>query len=145
MVQKWHVELNNAAHKKIKMVLRSTRVSMEAKKRAQILLDLDESNDRKPESLSVITSKRGVCENTIINVRRNYAESGIDAAIFRKKRKTPPVTPKVTGEVEAHMHWKCQQAILNPNADTTEFEAKARRKITSFRERLVPSHVKTTA
>jgi len=103
MVQKWHVELNNAAHKKIKMVLRSTRVSMEAKKRAQILLDLDESNGRKPESLSVITSKRGVCENTIINVRRNYAESGIDAAIFRKKRQTPPVTPKVTGEVEAHI------------------------------------------
>jgi len=102
-MQKWHVELENGARKKIRMVLRSKRVAMEAKKRAQILLDIDESGGRKPESLTTITGKRGVCQNTIVNVRRNYAESGLDAAIFRKKRETPPVAAKVTGEVEAHI------------------------------------------
>jgi hypothetical protein len=76
---------------------------MEVKKRAQILSDIDESNGKKPLSLSNITSKRGVCENTVIRLRRNYAENGIESALFRKKRETPPVEPKITGEVEAHI------------------------------------------
>ena len=104
---KWHVILDNGARKKIKMVLRSKKVTMEAKKRAQILLDIDESNGHKPDSLNTITAKRGVCQNTIINVRRNYAEHGINMAIFRKKRETPPVAAKVTGEVEAHIIAVC--------------------------------------
>ena len=106
-MQKWHVKLDKAASKKIKMILRSKRVSMEAKKRAQILLDLDESDGKTPETLSKIMIKRGVCQNTIINVRKNYAENGINAAIFRKKRETPPVAAKVTGHVEAHIIAVC--------------------------------------
>jgi len=109
-MQKWHVELDNAARKKIKMVLRSKKVTMEAKKRAQILLDIDESGGHKPESVNTITAKRGVCSNTIVNVRRKYVEGGIDAAIFRKKRETPPVAAKVTGEVEAHIIAVCCSA-----------------------------------
>ena len=85
------------------MVLRSKRVSMESKKHAQILLDIDESDGKKPISLSEVTANRGVCQNTVIRVRRTYAEAGIDKAIFRKKRETPPVAPKITGEVEAHI------------------------------------------
>ena len=109
-MQKWHVELDKASRKKMKMVLRSKRVSMEAKKRAQILLDIDESGGRKPKSISVIMAKRGVSQNTIVNVRRKYAESGVDVAIFRKKRETPPVTAKVTGEVEAYIIAICCSA-----------------------------------
>ena len=102
-MQKWHVNLTKEERKKIKMVLRSKKMSLEVKKRAQILSDIDESDGKKPESLSKITAKRGVCENTIIRLRRNYAESGMEKAVFRKKRETPPVEPKVTGEVEAHI------------------------------------------
>lgn len=43
----------------------------------------------------------------------------------------------------ASMHRECQQAILNPNADITQFDSKARRKIEEFRKKLV-SHAKTT-
>ena len=43
----------------------------------------------------------------------------------------------------ASMHRECQQAILNPNADITQFDSKARRKIEEFRKNLV-SHAKTT-
>ena len=109
-MQKWHVELDDAARKKIKMVLRSKNEPMESKKRAQILLDIDESDGRKSESLNIITAKRGVSQNTIVNVRRNYAENGVNAAIFRKKRKTPPVPAKVTGDVEAHIIAVCCSA-----------------------------------
>jgi Mrp family chromosome partitioning ATPase len=102
-MQKWHVELTKTEFKKIKKVLRSKKISMEAKKRAQILEDIDESNGKTPLSLRQVTVKRGVCANTVIAVRRNYAEEGIDMAILRKKRETPPVEPKITGEVEAHI------------------------------------------
>jgi transposase-like protein len=102
-MQKWHVNLEKSESKKIKMVLRSKKLSMETKKRAQILKDLDESDGRKPESVGEIARKRGVCQNTVIYTRKTYAEEGIDAAVFRKKRETPPVAAKVTGEVEAHI------------------------------------------
>jgi hypothetical protein len=102
-MQKWQVKLSKEDKKKIKMVLRSKKVPMEAKKHAQILIDIDESDGKKAESLKKVTASRGVCENTVIGVRRRYAESGIERAIFRKKRATPPTEPKITGEVEAHI------------------------------------------
>ena len=103
MKQKWHVILTKTDRKKIKMVLRSKKFSMEAKKRAQILQDLDEAGGRKPGTLSEVMKKRGVSQNVVIYTRQRFAEHGIDAAIFRKKRSTPPVAQKVTGEVEAHI------------------------------------------
>jgi len=102
-MQKWHVILKKADQKKIKMVLRSKKISIEAKKRAQILQDLDESDNRIPDSTTEVMRKRGVSQNTVIQTRKKYANEGLDGAVFRKKRQTPPVTPKVTGEVEAHI------------------------------------------
>jgi len=102
-MQKWHVILSEADHKKIKMALRSDKVPMEAKKRAQILLDLDESSGRKADSISEVMRKRGVSQNTVIQARKRFDEEGVCSAIFRKKRQTPPTPPKVTGEVEAHI------------------------------------------
>jgi hypothetical protein len=100
---KWHVFLSKTVRKKIKMVLRSEKFSMETKKRAQILQDLDESGGRKPATLPEVMRKRGVSENVAIFTRRRFDQSGIEAAIFRKKRVTPPIAPKVTGEIEAHI------------------------------------------
>jgi len=45
----------------------------------------------------------------------------------------------------ASIHRGCCEAIMNPNVDTTRFDAKARRKIASFREKLVHSNAKTNA
>ena len=103
MVQKWHVILSESDRKKIEVVLRSRKYPMEAKKRAQILQDLDEAGGRQPATLTEVMRKRGISENVVINTRRKFAEYGIDTAIFRKKRQTPPVAAKVTGEVEAHI------------------------------------------
>jgi transposase len=102
-VIKWHVSLSKSDRKKIKIVIRSKKVSMEAKKRAQILLDVDEADGRTPDSVNTVMKKRGVSVNTVTETRRKFAEGGVDTALFRKKRQTPPITPKVTGEVEAHI------------------------------------------
>lgn len=40
---------------------------------------------------------------TVQTVRASYCDKGLEATVNRKKRETPPVPAKVTGEVEAHI------------------------------------------
>jgi hypothetical protein len=40
---------------------------------------------------------------TVQTVRTAYCEKGLEATLNRKKRQTPPIPAKVTGEVEAHI------------------------------------------
>ena len=40
---------------------------------------------------------------TVQTVRASYCKIDLEATITRKKRETPPIPAKVTGEVEAHV------------------------------------------
>jgi hypothetical protein len=73
-------------------------------RRSRILLELDEAGGRSG-SRREIAERVGVDPQTITNVARAYAERDGDvvATIQRKERLTPPVEPKVTGEVEARV------------------------------------------
>ena len=73
-------------------------------RRSRILLELDGSR-RQPASRRDIADRVGVDPQTITNVARAYAQRGGDVAatITRRKRLTPPVEPKITGEVEARL------------------------------------------
>lgn len=73
-------------------------------RRSRILLELDESGGQ-PAGRREIAQRVGVNPQTITNVARVYAQRGGDVAatITRTKRLTPPVEPKVTGEVEARL------------------------------------------
>jgi len=44
-----------------------------------------------------------VSQQTVHSIRQLYSEKGLDAAIGRKKRETPPVPAKITGDVEARI------------------------------------------
>lgn len=73
-------------------------------RRSRILLELDETQGE-PAGRREIAERVGVDPDTITNVARAYAERGGDiaATIQRRKRLTPPVEPKITGEVEARL------------------------------------------
>jgi transposase len=73
-------------------------------RRSRILLELDDSR-RRPAGRQEIAQRVGVNPQTVTNVARAYAERGGDvvATIARRKRLTPPVEPKITGEVEARL------------------------------------------
>ena len=43
----------------------------------------------------------GVSKTTVNQVRKTYAEHGIEAVFTRKTRLTPPVASKITGDLEA--------------------------------------------
>ena len=72
--------------------------------RARILLELDESagpaSDRR-----VVAERVGVSEGTVYLVAKRFTESAgnIDEVIGRRKRQTPPVPAKATGDVEARV------------------------------------------
>jgi len=70
--------------------------------RANILLASDRRSE-KYMTVSEISKAYHTTPTTVQNVRSSYCEKGLEATINRKKRKTPPVPAKVTGEVEAHV------------------------------------------
>ena len=110
MKQKYHVVLSESERKAIEKHLCSKKHSMESKKRAKVLLSLDESDCRKPDSTGKIAAVNGVSEESVRIYRKRYAIKGLVAILGRKKRNTPPVPAKVTGEVEAHIIATCCSA-----------------------------------
>jgi len=73
-------------------------------KRAKIILALDLSGGRTPERQEDIATHVGVSRTAVNDARRDYLKvKNVSLFLQRKKRETPPVPPKVTGEVEAHI------------------------------------------
>ena len=70
--------------------------------RANILLASDRRSERYM-TVSEISKAYHTTPTTVQNVRTSYCEKGLEATINRKKRETPPIPAKVTGEVEAHV------------------------------------------
>lgn len=76
--------------------------SVKLVKRARIILELDTSEGRKATKQEEIAKRVDVSRQTVNEAKRDFlsAES-VCAFLQRKKRQTPPVAPKITGEVEA--------------------------------------------
>ena len=70
--------------------------------RANILLASNRRNERYM-TISEVSKAYHTTPTTVQNVRTSYCEKGLEATINRKKRETPPVPAKVTGEVETHI------------------------------------------
>jgi hypothetical protein len=68
--------------------------------RANVLLCLDE-NAGKVRNRSEIGDICHVSTVTVYNIAKEFAVKSIDEILTRKKRSTPPITPIVTGDIEA--------------------------------------------
>ena len=70
--------------------------------RAKMILYMDTSENRKALKQEEIAKRVNVSRKTINEVKQDFlsAES-VSGFLQRKKRSTPPVAPKITGEVEA--------------------------------------------
>lgn len=72
--------------------------------RAKIILALDRSKGKRTQTQDAIAKRIGVSRQSIHNVKHDFlAAEDISAFLQRKKRTTPPVPPKVTGELEARI------------------------------------------
>ena len=72
--------------------------------RARIILALDTSAGRTAEKQETVACRVGVSRQTVNDAKRDFlAAENISVFLQRKKRLTPPVPPKLTGELEAHV------------------------------------------
>ena len=107
MEQKYHIKLSEGERRELRKHLRSKRNSLESKKRAGVLLALDESENRTTAPVKTIAVQHVVSEGSVRKYRKQYVTEGFANTLHRKVREVPPVPAKVTGEVEAHIIAVC--------------------------------------
>ena len=97
---KYRVILSDKERSKLAGIITKGTASAKSIMHAHVLLAADEGKGRK-RSEKEIASLFLVNPQTVHTIRKTYATEGLDAAIGRKKRQTPPIQPKITGDVEA--------------------------------------------
>lgn len=97
----YHVKLTVKEREQLISIISKGKASAKVIMHANILLAADESIDQPKRTESKIAELLHVHQQTVHTVRKAYALGGLDVAISRKKRDTPPIQPKVTGDVEA--------------------------------------------
>ena len=98
------VKLTKEMRKELEQFTKTGVRSVKLLKRAKIILALDVSTGTKPEKEEVIAKRIEVSRQTIQNVKKDFfASVDIHSFLQRKKRETPPVAAKMTGELEARI------------------------------------------
>jgi len=104
MKKRMVIELSGSERKALEQFSKTGIHSVRLVNRAKIILGLDESEGRKKETQTVIAERVGVSRQTINDAKNAFwAAESVDKFLQRKKRETPPVAPKMTGELEAHI------------------------------------------
>ena len=99
---KYVIELSAEEKAKLTEIVRKGNSPARTILRANILLASDRQSEKYMTG-SEIAKVYHTTPTTVQNVRASYCGKGLEATIQRKKRETPPVPAKVTGEVEAHV------------------------------------------
>ena len=98
------VALTAGDRAKLTKVVSSGRHPARMITRARVLLALDETQGPAPDR-RVVAERFGISESTVYLVAKAFTAHGgrVEDVIARKKRATPPIEPKVTGDVEARV------------------------------------------
>ena len=99
---KYIIELSDSDRKVLQDIIKKGISPAKAILRANILLASDQ-NSKQYMTVAKIAETYHTTPTTVQNVRTSYANNGLATTLSRKKRVTPPVAPKVTGDVEAHI------------------------------------------
>jgi integrase len=98
------ITLSEDARSEFENFSKKGKHSVRSVNRAKIILALDESGGRKPLKQIDIAERIGVSRQAVNDAKRDFLEAeDVAAFLQRKKRETPPIEPKVTGELEARI------------------------------------------
>lgn len=100
---KYHVALTSEERKILLDVVSKGEASSKTIMHAYVLLAADENSGKLKKGEAEIAEQYHVSQQTVHTIRQLYSEKGLNAAIDRKKRETPPVEPKIIGDVEARI------------------------------------------
>lgn len=101
-VIKYSVTLTDSERFELKELISKGSASAKMIMHANVLLEADEGVGKKKKEQEIAKQFR-VNKQTVHTIRRTYATKGLAAAIGRKQRDSPPVIPKITGDVEARI------------------------------------------
>ena len=105
---KYVIELSNQEKVRLMEIVKKGNSPARTILRANILLASDKQNDRYM-TVSEIANAYRTTPTTVQTVRASYCKKGLEATITRKKRETPPIPAKVTGEVAHVIALACGQ------------------------------------
>lgn len=98
--KKKQITLNPDTRKALQKYVSTGKKSAQSVRKARIILELDKKTKTDAEIAEIF----GVSRQTIQAIKSKYLSStNLDAFLERKKRETPPVPSKITGDVEAHI------------------------------------------
>jgi len=98
---KYIVTLASAERQSLTRLVKAGKAQAYRIKHANILLAADANGPNEPDK--DIAAWLHCHANTVLNVRKRFVEQGLEAALGRKKRQTPPVPRKLDGRGEAHL------------------------------------------
>ena len=94
--------LNEKQRNELEKYVNTGTHSVHLVKRARVILSLDQSNKTTHLRVGRICERVGVSRQGLNDIRKDFLNApNIESFLTRKKRETPPVLPKITGEVEA--------------------------------------------
>jgi len=100
--KKYVIELDTKERSKLTKIIKTGYTPAKVITRANILLVSDASSG-KPLTVVETAERFNTTPTTVQNARTVFAKFGLEGALYRKKRKTPPVQPKVDENLEAHI------------------------------------------
>lgn len=101
--QDYVVKLGAKEREQLEAIARTGKSSARQQIRVRILLHADVGKAGSQWTDKRIAEALGCCEDLCQRVRKRYVEAGLEAAVARKKRETPPVPPIFDGEKEARL------------------------------------------
>jgi hypothetical protein len=103
-IQKYSVKLDDGERQELKRFIKSIskKSTPQSKVHAKILLCLDE-NCETPLTVEQTSKQCKLHKDSVYKIRKQFCTEGLERVLNRKKRETPPIQSKVTGEVEAHI------------------------------------------
>jgi len=104
MMKKNQIKLTAEQRQELEQFSKTGTHSVRQVNRAKIILLLDTSEGRRAVKQDEIALRLDISRQTINEARKRFQMSeSVASFLQRKKRATPPVAPKVTGELEARV------------------------------------------
>ena len=100
--RKYDVALSEEQRKQVETVVRSYKHSERERKRAKILLLTDTNREDGGLLDAEICQQLNVCDATVGQVRRRFAQKGVEAALYRREQ-TNRKARKLDGRAEAFL------------------------------------------
>jgi hypothetical protein len=104
---KYQVLLTEEQRDELERMARDGRTPARKARYARLLLHADWAHPEGRRGDEWIALALGLHVNTVARLRKDFVIGGLEAALGRKPRLTPPVPPKIDGRVEAHLVALC--------------------------------------